>query len=79
MNSVVNSRSAARVKPAVRLPRGLALRVPNGRAVLLAVLPPLLGLALLVLIWQGIAANNSSFPSHAVTWDVEVRMCEDRV
>jgi nitrate/nitrite transport system permease protein len=77
MNSVVNSRSAARVKPAVRLPRGLALRVPNGRAVLLAVLPPLLGLALLVLIWQGISANNSSFPSPAVTWDAAVKLFAD--
>jgi nitrate/nitrite transport system permease protein len=77
MNSVVNSRSAARVKPAVRLPRGLALRVPNGRAGLLAVLPPLLGLALLVLIWQGIAANNSSFPSPAVTWDAAVKLFAD--
>jgi nitrate/nitrite transport system permease protein len=77
MNTVVNSRSAARVKPAVRLPRGLALRVPNGRAVLLAVLPPLLGLALLVLIWQGIAANNSSFPSPAVTWDAAVKLFAD--
>jgi nitrate/nitrite transport system permease protein len=77
MNSVVNSRSGARVKPAVRLPRGLALRVPNGRAVLLAVLPPLLGLALLVLIWQGISANNSSFPSPAVTWDAAVKLFAD--
>ncbi|NIA57462.1 nitrate ABC transporter permease [Massilia sp. TW-1] len=77
MNSVVNSRSGARVKPDVRLPRGLALRVPNGRAVLLAVLPPLVGLALLVLVWQGIAANNSSFPSPAVTWDAAVKLFAD--
>jgi nitrate/nitrite transport system permease protein len=77
MNSVVNSRSGARVKPDVRLPRGLALRVPNGRAVLLAVLPPLLGLALLALIWQGIAANNSSFPSPAVTWDAAAKLFAD--
>ena len=77
MNSVVNSRSGARVKPDVRLPRGLALRVPNGRAVLLAVLPPLLGLALLVLVWQGIAANNGSFPSPAVTWDAAVKLFAD--
>lgn len=77
MNTVVNSRSGARVKPAVRLPRGLALRVPNGRAVLLAVLPPLLGLALVVLIWQGIAANNSNFPSPAVTWDAAVKLFAD--
>ena len=77
MNTVVNSRSGARVKPSVRLPRGLALRIPNGRAMLLAVLPPLLGLALLVLIWQGVAANNSSIPSPAVTWDAAVKLFAD--
>jgi nitrate/nitrite transport system permease protein len=77
MNTVVNSRSGARVKPAVRLPRGLALRVPNGRGLLLAVLPPLLGLALLVLIWQGVASNNSNFPSPAVTWDAAVKLFAD--
>jgi nitrate/nitrite transport system permease protein len=77
MNTVVNSRSGARVKPSVRLPRGLALRIPNGRAVLLAVLPPLLGLALLVLIWQGVSANNSNFPSPAVTWDAAVKLFAD--
>ena len=77
MSTVVNSRSGARVKPAVRLPRGLALRMPNGRAVLLAVLAPLLGLALLVLVWQGVAANNSSIPSPAVTWDAAVKLFAD--
>jgi nitrate/nitrite transport system permease protein len=77
MNTVVNSRSGARVKPSVRLPRGLALRVPNGRAVLLAVLPPLLGLALLVLIWQGVSVGNSNFPSPAVTWDAAVKLFAD--
>ena len=77
MNTVVNSRSGARVKPSVRLPRGLALRVPNGRALLLAVLPPLLGLALLVLIWQGVSVGNSSFPSPAVTWDAAVKLFAD--
>jgi nitrate/nitrite transport system permease protein len=61
----------------VRLPRGLALRVPHGRAVLLAVLPPLLGLALLVLIWQGVSVGNSNFPSPAVTWDAAVRLFAD--
>jgi nitrate/nitrite transport system permease protein len=77
MSTIVNSRSGARIKPAVRLPRGLALRIPNGRAVLLAVLAPLLGLALLVLVWQGVAANNSSIPSPAVTWDAAVKLFAD--
>jgi len=77
MNTVANSRSRARVKPAVRLPRGLALRVPNGRALLLAVLPPVLGLGLLVLVWQLVSAGNSNFPSPLVTWDAAVKLFAD--
>ena len=77
MNSIVNSTSSARVKPAVRLPRGLALRVPNGRALLLALLPPVLGLAMLVLAWQLVSASNSNFPSPAVTWEAAVKLFAD--
>jgi nitrate/nitrite transport system permease protein len=77
MNTVVNSRSDARVKPAVRLPRGLALRAPNGRALLLAVLPPVLGLGLLVLVWQLVSASNTNFPSPFVTWDAAVKLFAD--
>jgi nitrate/nitrite transport system permease protein len=77
MDTVVNSTSKPRVKPAVRLPRGLALRIPNGRALLLAVLPPVLGLAMLVLVWQLVSANNSNFPSPLVTWDAAVKLFAD--
>ena len=77
MNTVVNPTSNARGKPAVRLPRGLALRVPNGRALLLAMLPPLLGLAMLVLVWQLVSASNSNFPSPLVTWDAAVQLFAD--
>jgi nitrate/nitrite transport system permease protein len=61
----------------MRLPRGLALRVPNGRALLLAVLPPVLGLAMLVLVWQLVSASNSNFPSPAVTWEAAVKLFAD--
>jgi nitrate/nitrite transport system permease protein len=37
------------------------------RPFLLAVLPPILGLAFLVLVWSIVAANNSGFPSPLVT------------
>jgi nitrate/nitrite transport system permease protein len=77
MDTVVNSTSKPRVKPAMRLPRGLALRVPNGRALLLAVLPPVLGLAMLVLVWQLVSASNSNFPSPAVTWEAAVKLFAD--
>jgi nitrate/nitrite transport system permease protein len=77
MDTVVNSASKPRVKPAMRLPRGLALRVPNGRALLLAVLPPMLGLGLLVLVWQLVSASNANFPSPWVTWEAAVKLFAD--
>ena len=77
MNTVVNSTSNAPAKPAARAWRGLALRAPNGRAFLLAVLPPVLGLGLLVLVWQLVSASNSNFPSPLVTWDAAVKLFAD--
>jgi nitrate/nitrite transport system permease protein len=77
MDTVVNSTSKPRVKPSVRLPRGLLLRVPNGRALMLALLPPVLGLAMLVLVWQLVSANNSNFPSPLVTWEAAVQLFAD--
>jgi len=77
MNTVVNSTSNAPARPAARAWRGLALRVPNGRALLLAVLPPVLGLGMLVLVWQLVAASNSNFPSPLVTWDAAVKLFAD--
>jgi nitrate/nitrite transport system permease protein len=77
MNAVVNSTSTARAKLAARTGRGLAWRAPNGRALLLALLPPLLGLGLLVLVWQGISSSNSNFPSPAVTFDAAVKLFAD--
>jgi nitrate/nitrite transport system permease protein len=77
MNTVVNSTSSARAKLAARTGRGLAWRAPNGRVLLLALLPPVLGLGLLVLLWQGVASSNSNFPSPAVTWDAAVKLFAD--
>jgi len=59
--------------------RGVALANgnPRARALLLALLPPLLGLSLLVLVWQVVSANNASFPSPAVTWTEAVRLFAD--
>jgi nitrate/nitrite transport system permease protein len=77
MNTVVNSTSNAPAKPAARAWRGLALRAPNGRALLLALLPPVLGLGMLVLVWQLVSASNSNFPSPLVTWDAAVKLFAD--
>ncbi|WP_075793215.1 nitrate ABC transporter permease [Massilia putida] len=77
MNAIVDSTSGARAKPAAPGWRALALRAPNGRAVLLALLPPLLGLGLLVLVWQLVSASNGNFPSPFVTWDAAVKLFAD--
>lgn len=50
---------------------------PRSGAFLLAALPPVLGLALLVLVWQIISVKNSTFPSPAVTWDEAVKLFSD--
>ncbi len=47
------------------------------RSYVLAVLPPFLGLALLVLVWQIVSVKNSSFPSPAVTWNEAVNIFSD--
>src|SRR5574343_590871 len=44
----------------------------------LAVIPPVLGLAVLVLIWQAIAsAGNSGIPKPAATWAQAVKLFSD--
>ncbi|MFP8777165.1 nitrate ABC transporter permease [Hydrogenophaga sp. RWCD_12] len=44
----------------------------------MAVLPPILGLALLVLVWQGIAStSNSGIPKPAETWAQAVKVFSD--
>ncbi|PQP00991.1 nitrate ABC transporter, permease protein [Massilia phosphatilytica] len=76
MDTVVNSTSSAPARAAPAR-RGLLLRAPNGRALLLALLPPVLGLAMLVLVWQLVSASNSNFPSPLVTWDAAVKLFAD--
>lgn len=47
------------------------------RPFFLAVVPPILGLALLVLVWQIVSFNTSSFPSPAATFDEAVKVFSD--
>jgi nitrate/nitrite transport system permease protein len=49
----------------------------RSRAFALAVLPPLLGVGLLILLWQILSANNSAFPTPMVTFHEAVRMFSD--
>ncbi|MES2902225.1 MAG: nitrate ABC transporter permease [Pseudomonadota bacterium] len=66
-------RRARLAKQGVRLANGKS----RARALALAVLPPVLGLGLLVLLWHILSMNNSSFPSPLVTWVEAVRMFSD--
>jgi nitrate/nitrite transport system permease protein len=50
---------------------------PRLRAAALVLLPPLLGIGLLVLMWQILSMNNSSFPTPAVTFAEAVKMFSD--
>ena len=50
---------------------------PRARAVALAVLPPLLGLGLLLLLWEILSVSNTSFPSPKVTFIEAVKMFSD--
>jgi nitrate/nitrite transport system permease protein len=56
-------------------------KISNGKsrmnAVLLAVLPPVLGLAFLILLWQILSTKNTSFPSPMVTWDAAAKLFAD--
>ena len=67
------ARSVRLASKGVRLANGS----PRTRALALAVLPPVLGVAMLVLLWQILSANNSSFPTPAVTFAEAVRMFSD--
>jgi nitrate/nitrite transport system permease protein len=53
----------------------------SGKAVVgpwvLAILPPLLGLSLLILVWQIIAAKNGNFPTPLMTWEAAVKLFAD--
>ena len=61
----------------VRQGHGAFLRKGYGRAIAQTVLAPVLGLAMLVLLWQIVSSNNSSFPSPAVTWDAALKLFAD--
>ncbi len=67
----------ARAEP-IEAPRTTARLPFDWRALWLRVVPPLLGLGLLVLLWQVIAqSTGSGIPSPAFTWDAAVKLFSD--
>ena len=79
--------SAAIIKPAVSDKPSRSQRLANqgyqigarsrSSAFLLAVLPPLLGIAFLLLVWEIISIKNTNFPSPMVTFTEAVKLFSD--
>nr|WP_143167454.1 nitrate ABC transporter permease [Massilia sp. CF038] len=88
MESVLRTPAAPPLEQALpdRVPRSERLAskgitLANGksrsRALALKVLPPLLGIGMLLLIWQILSVNNSAFPTPYVTYVEAVKMFAD--
>jgi nitrate/nitrite transport system permease protein len=81
--SVVQSEAVAKPEPVARkrlpLHTVALLHTKNSalRPIVMAVLPPILGLAMLVLIWQLIALNTSTFPTPEVTLKEAIKLFSD--
>ena len=63
-------------RPATKIPTSRNSKYQL-RSILLQVLPPLLGLALLVMAWEIIALKNSNFPTPMVTLHEAIRLFSD--
>jgi nitrate/nitrite transport system permease protein len=57
--------------------QGVTFNKGRSRRVVMALLPPLVGLAFLVIVWQIIADKNSNFPTPAVTFAEAVKLFAD--
>jgi len=87
MSAVMDSMMGTPAKVALEKPVRSArlarqgVKLSNGKSrmagLALAVMPPMLGLGILVLLWQILSVNNTSFPSPLVTWVEAVRMFAD--
>ena len=74
----VSAPAKARVKPAVATKAERTPRTPiDWRAFWMRVLPPILGLALLVGIWGLLTQKGGSFPTPAQTFDAAVKLFSD--
>jgi nitrate/nitrite transport system permease protein len=73
----VLSKAAERTDAAEKEVAQIRSRRPVLRPYLIAALPALLGLALLVLVWQIISVKNSGIPSPAATWTEAVNVFSD--
>jgi nitrate/nitrite transport system permease protein len=77
MSALIDTNANAGAARRAGRAQGWTARLPQGRAILLAVLPPVLGLGLLVLAWQIVAATTSGFPTPMATWLEAVKLFAD--
>ncbi|WP_151636832.1 nitrate ABC transporter permease [Noviherbaspirillum aerium] len=73
MKADTRRHAAARAQPGA----AKATRKLSFKPFFLAVLPPIVGLAFLVLVWEIVAAKNSGFPSPMVTFQEAVKVFSD--
>ncbi len=76
MESMMNEKPAAAAASVVVAPK-VTKRKPQFGALLMQLVAPLVGLAFLVLVWQIIAAKNSSFPTPWVTLLEAIKLFSD--
>jgi nitrate/nitrite transport system permease protein len=90
MNNSLNDLPAVAAAKPVPVPPAVAIAMARSRAsaaatvvrkplrpYALAIIPPILGLALLILVWEIVAMNDSGFPSPAVTFREAVVVFSD--
>lgn len=90
LDAVADERAAARTAtpaakeapavqaPKVSVPKATTVRMPfDWRGLALKVLPPVIGLALLIGIWALLTMKSTSFPTPAMTFDAAVKLFAD--
>ncbi|WP_284618804.1 nitrate ABC transporter permease [Aquabacterium humicola] len=90
LDAVADERAAARTAtpaakeapavpaPKVSVPKATTARAPfDWRGLALKVLPPIIGLALLIGIWALLTIKSTSFPTPAMTFDAAVKLFAD--
>ncbi|RJF99386.1 nitrate ABC transporter permease [Noviherbaspirillum saxi] len=71
-----DTKEHAKARPSVTAAKPAARKL-SFKPFFLAVLPPIFGLALLVLVWEIVAAKNSGFPSPMVTLQEAIHVFSD--
>jgi nitrate/nitrite transport system permease protein len=74
---VVKAERKRRVKVSAEAKAKVSARKPSLKPFFLAVLPPILGIAFLILVWQIVSVKTTSFPSPMVTFVEAIKVFSD--